>query len=195
MKYACSIALGALLMFASVAPTAAQDRNGKPTVVVRDGNDEHKEVRKRGRTNRDDNVRSRGKSGRVDGRGANSSRRSGDARRAESTREREHAPVETRRRGGDDIFRDRRDAGAKAKQGNGPPFCRNGNGHPVHGRQWCVDKGWGLGSDRDILNRRRQERRNPNRNDDRTILDDVLGRRYSVDILGRRYDAGIFERR
>jgi hypothetical protein len=30
----------------------------------------------------------------------------------------------------------------KAKQGNGPPFCRNGQGHPVHGRGWCEAKGW-----------------------------------------------------
>jgi hypothetical protein len=29
----------------------------------------------------------------------------------------------------------------KAK-GNGPAFCRNGQGHPVHGWQWCEDKGW-----------------------------------------------------
>lgn len=28
----------------------------------------------------------------------------------------------------------------------GPPFCRNGEGHPVHGRQWCRDKGFGLGT-------------------------------------------------
>lgn len=27
----------------------------------------------------------------------------------------------------------------------GPPFCQNGQGHPVHGRQWCRDKGFGLG--------------------------------------------------
>jgi hypothetical protein len=27
----------------------------------------------------------------------------------------------------------------------GPPFCRNGQGHPVHGRQWCRDKGFGTG--------------------------------------------------
>ena len=30
---------------------------------------------------------------------------------------------------------------AKAN-GNGPAFCRSGEGHPVHGRQWCRDKGW-----------------------------------------------------
>ncbi len=34
----------------------------------------------------------------------------------------------------------------KNKAGKGPPFCRNGEGHPVHGRQWCRDKGFGLGS-------------------------------------------------
>ena len=31
---------------------------------------------------------------------------------------------------------------ANAKNGNGPPFCRNGRGHPVHGRAWCEQKGW-----------------------------------------------------
>jgi hypothetical protein len=30
----------------------------------------------------------------------------------------------------------------QARQGQGPPFCRNGQGHPVHGRQWCREKGW-----------------------------------------------------
>lgn len=29
----------------------------------------------------------------------------------------------------------------RAKRG-GPPFCRNGAGHPVHGRAWCVEKGF-----------------------------------------------------
>lgn len=27
-----------------------------------------------------------------------------------------------------------------------PSFCRSGAGHPVWGRQWCLDKGFGLGS-------------------------------------------------
>ena len=26
-----------------------------------------------------------------------------------------------------------------------PSFCRSGAGHPVHGRAWCIDKGFGLG--------------------------------------------------
>lgn len=32
------------------------------------------------------------------------------------------------------------------RAGGGPPFCRNGEGHPVHGRQWCRDRGFGGGS-------------------------------------------------
>lgn len=31
-----------------------------------------------------------------------------------------------------------------------PAFCRSGAGHPVFGREWCVDKGFGLGADRDF---------------------------------------------
>ena len=37
---------------------------------------------------------------------------------------------------------DRMDDGA-------PSFCRSGEGHPVFGRQWCLDKGFGLGGDAD----------------------------------------------
>jgi hypothetical protein len=31
------------------------------------------------------------------------------------------------------------------RRGQGPAFCRSGAGHPVHGRRWCIEKGWGLG--------------------------------------------------
>ncbi|MEX2179520.1 MAG: hypothetical protein WD801_12470 [Gemmatimonadaceae bacterium] len=31
-----------------------------------------------------------------------------------------------------------------------PAFCRSGAGHPVWGRQWCIDKRFGLGADSDI---------------------------------------------
>jgi hypothetical protein len=34
------------------------------------------------------------------------------------------------------------------KEGS-PAFCRSGAGHPNWGRQWCLDKGFGLGSDDD----------------------------------------------
>ena len=33
-------------------------------------------------------------------------------------------------------------------RGQGPAFCRSGAGHPTKGRQWCYDKGYGLGNDR-----------------------------------------------
>lgn len=48
--------------------------------------------------------------------------------------------------GNDDI--DRR---FERRSGNGPPFCRSGAGHPVHGRRWCLEKGWGLGDRDDIF--------------------------------------------
>lgn len=31
-----------------------------------------------------------------------------------------------------------------------PSFCRSGAGHPNWGRQWCVDKGFGLGNSNDL---------------------------------------------
>lgn len=31
-----------------------------------------------------------------------------------------------------------------------PAFCRSGEGHPVFGRQWCIDKRFGLGGDDDF---------------------------------------------
>jgi hypothetical protein len=66
---------------------------------------------------------------------------------------------EAARRAGPDRDRDRdRDGGGifgdilggqdDADRGGAPAFCRNGEGHPVWGRGWCVDKGFGLG-DRD----------------------------------------------
>jgi hypothetical protein len=64
--------------------------------------------------------------------------------------------------------------------GKGPKFCRNGNGHPVHGRQWCVQKGFGLGSGRwdrvrweDVIFGRPQPRRDLDLG--RDVLRDVLG--------------------
>ena len=34
---------------------------------------------------------------------------------------------------------------ARGKAKNGPSFCRSGAGHPVYGRQWCLEQGFGLG--------------------------------------------------
>ena len=65
------------------------------------------------------------------------------------------------------------------KRGNGPPFCRNGQGHPVHGMQWCRDKGWSNGYSlrnvgwEDVILRRR----NVAQGDlGRSVLSDILGR-------------------
>lgn len=38
--------------------------------------------------------------------------------------------------------------GRYGKKGKGPAFCRSGAGHPVHGRRWCLEKGFGLGDRR-----------------------------------------------
>jgi hypothetical protein len=61
----------------------------------------------------------------------------------------------------------------RVKEGS-PAFCRSGQGHPVWGRQWCLDKGFGLGADRDI-------RWATNRN----IGDIILGRQTRSGILTR----------
>jgi hypothetical protein len=36
--------------------------------------------------------------------------------------------------------------GDRRPRGNAPAFCRSGAGHPVWGREWCLDRGFGLGS-------------------------------------------------
>lgn len=43
-----------------------------------------------------------------------------------------------------DLLRDETKEGA-------PSFCRSGAGHPVWGRQWCLDKGFGLGAESGYL--------------------------------------------
>jgi hypothetical protein len=42
--------------------------------------------------------------------------------------------------------------------GKGPKFCREGNGHPVYGREWCLDKGFGLGARNDRWSSTRWDR-------------------------------------
>jgi hypothetical protein len=39
--------------------------------------------------------------------------------------------------------------GTRVRSG-APAFCRSGAGHPVWGRQWCIDKGFGLGRYQDV---------------------------------------------
>ena len=40
---------------------------------------------------------------------------------------------------------------AARERGRGPAFCRNGEGHPVWGREWCLEKGFGLGAQRVLI--------------------------------------------
>jgi hypothetical protein len=61
----------------------------------------------------------------------------------------------------------------RVKEGS-PAFCRSGQGHPVWGRQWCLDKGFGLGAERDV-------RWGTTRN----IGDIILGRQTRSGILTR----------
>jgi len=72
----------------------------------------------------------------------------------------------------------------EAKKGNGPPFCRNGQGHPVHGWRWCQEKGWGSSRGRaeDIFGRdsRRDDR------DRRDSRDDEWGEVSWEDVILRR---------
>jgi hypothetical protein len=98
-----------------------------------------------------------------------------------------------------DIILGRRDREYRGSD-RGPAFCRNGRGHPVHGRAWCRDKGWdrggrvvwqrrtGLG---DIILRRTRvrERSRIDRGGLMDILGDVVLRRLLVDArLDRRDD-------
>jgi len=64
---------------------------------------------------------------------------------------------------------------------NAPSFCRNGRGHPVHGRKWCYDKGYGLGN-RDIW--RRVTWGNVVYRRPRSIHDGRMSRATLADILG-----------
>ena len=64
---------------------------------------------------------------------------------------------------------------------NGPKFCQNGQGHPVHGREWCRQKGYDTGYgvyDRvdwdDVYMRR--GRYDTRRELGRGVLEEILGR-------------------
>jgi hypothetical protein len=71
--------------------------------------------------------------------------------------------------------------GDRRPNGNAPAFCRSGEGHPVWGREWCLERGFGLGSPAgwiwsrtsvdDVVFRRRMDRERLGRD----VLVDVLG--------------------
>jgi hypothetical protein len=62
--------------------------------------------------------------------------------------------------------------GDRRPTGNAPAFCRSGAGHPVFGREWCLDRGFGLGSRAGTLW-------------SRGGIDDVIWRRRTDDRLDR----------
>lgn len=199
MKYLLVFVVSTLIALGSATPSEAQDRDRAPT-ITREGSDtgERSEdgVRKREQTDRSDRVRTTDANRRRGGvrtrdtnRGSDRVRTSDTNRRADNTtrrgdvvrptdeRDGRDAPWEIGRRTDGDIRRGGPGVAGKASQGNGPPFCRNGNGHPVHGRQWCIDKGWGLGSNRGVWDVGPDDRRIPPPRDRRSILDDILERR------------------
>lgn len=63
--------------------------------------------------------------------------------------------------------------GDRRPTGNAPSFCRSGEGHPVWGRDWCIEKGFGLGSSRGTIWSRG------------SIDDIIFGRRDTRDRLDR----------
>lgn len=74
------------------------------------------------------------------------------------------------------------DRANEGERAGAPAFCRSGEGHPVWGRDWCIDKGFGLGDGQeawgvdsdieDIVLRRPSPER------------DVLDRGGLIDVLG-----------
>lgn len=63
-----------------------------------------------------------------------------------------------------------------------PSFCRSGAGHPVWGRQWCVDKGFGLGDDHGVRWARAVDFENVIFR--RQVTADRLARDVLLDVLG-----------
>jgi hypothetical protein len=62
-------------------------------------------------------------------------------------------------RRGDTWEQQQRRGSGKQNAQNAPAFCRSGAGHPVHGRRWCEERGWG------VYNQGRYDSRNTTRND------------------------------
>ena len=91
--------------------------------------------------------------GRADGRWEQRDSRSGGVTARGTARGRSDGRYERRndRRDRDDRWDRRRDRDWRDRdrwdrrddrRGHGPAFCRDGRGHPVHGRSWCRDRGW-----------------------------------------------------
>ena len=127
---------------------------------------------------------------RVEQRGDRTSTRSGTARGRTDTRSDDRYDRDRYERRDRDRRYDRNDD----RRGNAPAFCRSGKGHPVHGWQWCRDKGWD--NDRRWDDRRRNDSRYNDRWDrvdwgsvifrdrDRQRRNDSFGSSVLRDVLG-----------
>ncbi|MGQ0561926.1 MAG: hypothetical protein ACT443_08650 [Gemmatimonadota bacterium] len=162
------LALGASLTAGALAPqeAAAQLSGRERAEAERRGG---VIVRQDDRRDRDSRV-----DGRRDGRDRDELRRLEREYRAR----RDHDRRDDRRRYDCDADDDDDFNRGRASRGSGPPFCRNGRGHPVHGMSWCRQKGWEDASLRnagwrDIILRR-----------PRTVAQSDLGRSILLDILG-----------
>lgn len=55
------------------------------------------------------------------------------------------------------------------RNGNGPAFCRNGQGHPAHGWEWCRERGWGNATNARARNRTTVSRQRDDRGSIRRV--------------------------
>ena len=88
--------------------------------------------------------------------------------------------------------------GDRQPSANAPAFCRSGAGHPVQGREWCMDKGFGLGSRsgtlwsrgtiEDVVFRRRTDGDRLDRGGLAGVLGDIVFGRLALQSVALGYD-------
>jgi hypothetical protein len=86
----------------------------------------------------------------------------------------------------------------RAQPANAPAFCRSGEGHPVWGREWCIQRGFGLGTGsgvwwnrghvEDVVYRRRPAAERLDRRTLIEVLGDVAVNRLALHALAQGYD-------
>jgi hypothetical protein len=81
-----------------------------------------------------------------------------------------------------------------------PAFCASGTGHPVWGREWCIDKGFGLGGGSvlwsrgtvdDVIFRRRGDRDRVDGGSLEEVLGEIVFNRLALHALALGYDEPI----
>jgi hypothetical protein len=188
MRAAILMAAAGLLMAAAGAP-AELNAQGRPASVTAKQQAKQQARQQAGQADRQQQIRD-----------AERAERDRATARERERRERERLDRERRERERLDRGRRERDRGVLGGQqargrGGSPAFCRSGAGHPVFGRQWCDDKGFGLGSQRwdrarweDVVLGQPQRRGRLDRSGLGDVLGDVvLGRLHSY---GRRHGSG-----